>query len=216
MPTVTKDIRIDLTGNRYGKLTVLEFLYKRENKHLMWKCVCDCGGEAIVQGNNLKTGHTSSCGCIRLNRHTKHGHTKDYKKSPEYRIWGSMKSRCYNPNNKEYHNYGGRGIKVCERWLDKEKGFLNFISDMGSRPKGKWLDRVENDGDYIYNNCDWTTPQAQQNNRRNNHVITFRGESLTISQWSKRLNINPKTLANRLTQYSWSEERALTTPVRGI
>lgn len=119
-----------------------------------------------------------------------------------------MKYRCLNPKNDRYASYGGRGIKVCDRWLD----FANFREDMGERPTGKTLDRIDNDGDYEPSNCHWATPKQQQNNRRNTRFICFKGKKYTLEQASIAFNLPLKTLTARF-QRKWDEERMLTTPV---
>lgn len=130
----------------------------------------------------------------------------------EYRAYSNMKNRCYNPKNQAYKNYGERGIKVCDRWLGPD-GFVNFLNDMGKRPsKDLSLDRIDVNGDYCPENCRWATQGQQANNRRTNTVIAYRGETKTISEWAKELNIGTTTLHARLFKHKWPVERALTTP----
>jgi hypothetical protein len=134
---------------------------------------------------------------------TKHGGSK----LKEYRVWSEMIQRCTNPNSRYYFNYGGRGIKVCDQWLD----FANFISDMGSRPEKTCLDRINNDGDYSPENCKWSTRTQQMNNTRKNVVIEFNGQSMTRTEWARKLGLNPHTLKRRFYD-GWPKEKALTTP----
>ena len=131
-------------------------------------------------------------------------------RTPEYQAWKGMKHRCFNPNHKKYPNWGGRGITVCDRWLD----FENFLADMGSRPTTKHsLDRINNNGDYSLENCRWATKAVQVNNRRSNHLITIDDVTLTIAQWEKEMGFSASVIHRRL-KLGWSEYKAVMTPVR--
>ena len=130
--------------------------------------------------------------------------------TPEYRSWQHMKSRCFNPNHKNYLDYGGRGIKVCDLWLN----FENFLADMGLKPTAKYsIDRIDNDGDYCPDNCKWYTQTEQVNNRRSNRLITIDDVTLTIAQWAKKMGFGKKVIGDRL-KLGWSEFDAVMTPVR--
>lgn len=130
-------------------------------------------------------------------------------KTREYKSWKRMKERCLNPNHKSYPRYGGRGITVCERW---KNSFLNFYSDMGPKPQNHTINRLDNKGNYCPENCRWASVEEQNNNKENSHLLTYNGETLTLSQWAKRFNINSGTLCNRLKR-NWDVEKSLTTPV---
>lgn len=201
---------IDITRKTFGRLTVLGFAGQDKSKHKHWFCKCECGNLIKLQGGSLKCGDTISCGCFQTEKVSTHRHSINYDKSPTYITWDSMIQRCQNPNNTYFEYYGGRGIKVCDRW----ESFENFLEDMGERPNGKTLDRYpDKDGDYCPPNCRWATRKEQANNRRSNRWLAFNGKKMTVSQWADELKMNPLTLRNRLNN-CWSVEKALTTPVR--
>lgn len=195
---------IDLDGQRFGRLVVLERMPNKTIGNTIWKCRCDCGNESIVQGGNLRGGKVQSCGCLQREAVTKHG----MEATPTYNAWASMKSRCNNPQNKFYQDYGGRGIKYCPQW---EK-FEQFLADVGEKPEGLWLERVDNNLGYEPSNCKWATPTEQRRNTRVNKYYEFRESSKTATAWAEKLQIPVETIRSRL-NLGWSIEDAFTKPI---
>lgn len=201
----------NLVGQRFKRLTVLERSpEKTKIGKVQWICQCDCGTKILAYTGALRTGNTKSCGCLRVDVSRERGLlqiTHGMTRTPEYKAWQNLKDRCYNEDADQYPNYGGRGIRVCERWLES---FENFLSDMGFRPgTGYSIDRKDNDGHYEPGNCRWTTTDVQSNNRRDNRYYDFRGEQLTVPQIAKKLRMSTSTLSARL-RYGMSPEEAFT------
>lgn len=208
----------DLSGHHFGKLTVISVVENSIAGKRKWLCKCECGNTSVVFGGNLTRGHTTSCGCHRdanyKTMNLTHGATAnkmgDKSAYPSsYKIWCNMRQRCYNHDSKVYHYYGGRGITVCDRWHEYE----NFVADMGERPKGLSLDRIDNDGPYSPENCRWTDMKTQQGNKSNAHLITYQGETKSIAEWVEHLGISRGKLHNRIFR-GWDIDRAFTQPYR--
>lgn len=204
---------LNLSGKRFLRLTVLERDFNDINSRVRWICKCDCGKTISAFSSNLVMGYTKSCGCYGAQRrsesHTTHGGYNDPEKKTTLLSWKSMMSRCYYEGNNRYHLYGGRGIVVCDRW----KQFENFWSDMGKRPEGMSLDRKDSNGSYNLQNCRWASHRQQQNNRRNNVLLEFRGESKTAPEWGRSVGLPEGLISSRISN-GWSVERAITTPPR--
>jgi hypothetical protein len=195
---------IDITGQKFGRLTAIS-IARKEDKIIYWKFLCDCGSEQIIASFPVRKGLTKSCGCIQIERNTIHGMTG----TRIHTIWNGMRERCKNKKANNYHNYGGRGIKVCDRWLD----FSNFYEDMGNPPDGMSLDRKDNNGNYEPLNCRWATRKEQNNNTSVNRFLEFNGDRKTLSQWADTTGIRLGTIWSRL-KSGWSVERSLTTPLQ--
>ena len=200
----------DLSGVRFGKLTVISFYgYKYNGTTPCWTCKCDCGKETVQQGSKLKSGVVKSCGChkneILKNRMIKHG----LYETPEYHIWEGMKQRCYNNNNKAYKDYGGRGISICDEWKDNPKAFCDWAKKNGYK-KGLEIDRINNNAGYSPDNCRFVSRKIQSLNKRSNVFITYNGITDNICSWAKKLGVNYQLLKYRL-DHGWSVEKAFNT-----
>jgi hypothetical protein len=179
----------DLVGIKFGRLLVVSGPEKLPGKdQIKWRCVCDCGNSTFSSGASLKKGTSKSCGCYMKERRTTHGFTTSGKRKPEYITWCNMRDRCNKPHAKGYERYGGRGIKVCNRWLEH---FENFLSDMGLKPSPKHtLDRIDVNGNYCPENCKWSTTKEQASNRRNSHFVVAFGETILAADCSKKYGID--------------------------
>lgn len=203
---------IDLTAQRFGRLVVQERDHNSFAKQIRWICRCDCGNVKSIAGNKLKNGNTRSCRCLDTEmtkeRSKIHGETH---KTPEYYIWISMRQRCNTVTNSAYKYYGGRGIKVCDRW----NNYQDFLSDMGRRPTPKHqIDRINVNGNYEPSNCRWITQMENANNKRNNTMLTYLGVTDTLPNWARKFEIQQGTLRRRIFNAKWSIDQALTTGVK--
>ena len=213
---MSKTFRKDLTDKKFGRLTVVEFSVDSKPRG-RWLCRCDCGNTSIVETNNLTSGHTRSCGCFQQETRGVNGKKNiihNAAGAPEYNSWLAMNQRCNYTKSKDHKNYGGRGIKVCSRWSEPKYGFVNFLADMGERPEGTTLDRIDVNGGYTPENCRWATMVQQANNRRTNKYITYKGETMTYTEWSLRLGGGRDLIRSRVVRMHWDPIRAVTTPVR--
>lgn len=184
---------VDLSGQVFDRLTVTS-RFERRDKHTDWWCKCSCGNEHVATSNALRKGTCKSCGCLSAELASERAKTHGDTGSREFRIWCGMRSRCDKPENKRYGYYGGRGIKVCERW----RSFENFLSDMGRSPPGMSIDRIDVNGDYEPGNCRWATMKEQMNNTRTNARYEHDGKSMTVREWSESTGVPVHTIKGRL------------------
>jgi len=188
----------DLSGQKFFRWTALSYAGKIKGS-LRWNCLCECGRFGIIASTHLTRGNSKSCGCFNRDslivRSRRHGWSRLLvPREPEYNVWCHIKARCLNPKDKSFDDYGGRGIKVSERWMK----FENFIEDMGTRPSSLHsIDRLDNDGDYEKENCRWRTKTEQARNKRNTRRITLWGFTGTIMQIVERFRIDEALLHSR-------------------
>jgi len=201
--------KIDLTGQRFGRLVALHQDIREKPGRAYWVCLCDCGKETTVRGGNLRSGDTRSCGCLSREVAQQRATTHGLSKHPLFKVWCNMRQRCSNPRTANWAPYGGRGIVVCDRW---KESFQAFYEDMSPTYQvGLQLDRIDNDGPYTSENCRWATRDQQGNNRRPNRRLAFDGQIHTVTEWADLLDIDRQALYARLSR-GWSVERVLTEP----
>ncbi len=222
---------IDLTGQRFGRWTVIErgtdHFTKSGARLTTWKCVCDCGAHKEIAMQSLRKGTSVSCGCYgkenkskllaeRNRKNAKHGRSKERL----HAVWNGMINRCYNPKNSCFKMYGGRGITVCEEWKNDYMSFREWAIANGydeSVGFGKCtLDRIDNSRGYSSSNCRWASAEEQANNRRSNLMIAAFGKKQNLLAWAKETGIKYGTLRGRIVKSKWDVERALTEPVKGV
>lgn len=209
---VTLGKLIDLTGQRFGRYTVLYRYHENDpfNKPL-WVCKCDCGNEKVVGGENLRSGQSLSCGCYNrekaAERATKHGGAKAHERL--YSIWTNMRKRCNNPKDPAYNYYGGKGVCICDAWSEymafKEWALENGYTD------NLTIDRIDPDGDYSPENCRWVDMKTQANNKTDNHYVDIGGTVYTIQQWSEIYGIDSRVVNSRI-NIGWDVVEAIQTP----
>jgi hypothetical protein len=199
--------RTIIEGQRFGNLTVLG-----EGEPYSWGglrliCRCDCGGETLVCKGSLLKGVSTHCGCMAKARRGASHITHGFAYHPLWKIWNNMMARCYREENGSFSRYGGRGIRVCEQW----KSFEAFCDDMGPRPAGTTIERINNNGNYEPGNCKWATKRAQSNNRRNNHFVTVGESTKTLVQWADMYGTKASTIQARI-RNGWLPAEAVETP----
>lgn len=200
---------IDLSGHRFGRLVAIEISGKNNSGGKTWRCICDCGEISLVNSDNLRRGVTKSCGCLKQERqrdaNIKHGMYG----SGAHQSWMSMRQRCLNSKNRAYKNYGGRGILICKEW----DSFAVFHKDMGDRPVGFEIDRINPNGNYEPMNCRWSTPLEQSRNQRKTIWVEINGVRKNLSEWAEIYGISYKTVMTRIHGMGWCATKAITTPL---
>lgn len=198
-------------GMKFGRLTTLRMSGRNSSGNMEWDCLCECGTETTVVGSKLINSHTRSCGCLSVEKTITRSSTHHQFGSEEYSIWGKMIQRCRNPKSTSFKDYGGRGIRVCERW---EK-FENFLADIGKRPSPNHsLDRFPNqNGNYEPGNVRWATDLEQGRNRRNNRILLHENRAQCLSEWAEEVGLPDSAISLRLKR-GWSVSDALTKPLR--
>lgn len=203
---------IEMQGKKFGKLTVLGPSHKDSRGEWRWRCQCECGNISVVAGYKLRSGHTTSCGCVQ-SAWRKRGptHTHGMTNTRLYNTWCNMKARCSNTKNYEYHAYGGKGVRVCPDW-SKFEAFYEWAIANGYED-GLTIDRIDVNGDYSPDNCRWATQAVQSLNRTDNHLVTAFGKTQTIKEWADEYGLKYDTLERRLNGYHWPAERAISEPL---
>lgn len=199
---------VDLTGKRFGSLTVISQAKSSKSGRAMWLCRCDCGTEKIILGSSMIQGKTKSCGCSQV----KPPYSKRLKN-----VWWNIKRRCYDERSDSFVNYGARGIGMCDLWRYDFYAFQDWAFQSGydeHAPQGVCtIERIDNNKGYSPDNCRWATAREQANNRRNNFNVTFYGKTKTVSDWARELGLDKTTLLFRLKNKMWTTEEAMTVPV---
>ena len=202
----------DITGHVFGRLIVIERVKSTRKGSSRWLCRCDCGTVKEIDKGSFIYGGTISCGCYSRERASamNRTHGRSGSKNPIYHTWTSMRERCLSPTAKSYARYGGRGIEIDKRW----DSFENFLADMGERPEGGSIERIDNDGPYSPSNCRWATVVEQNNNRSDTHHVNYNGESLTLRELSVRTGVPHATIYKRMYEMGWSLDAAVGPPQR--
>lgn len=186
----------DLTGQKFGKLTVLEFTGINKNHKATWLCQCECGNKKIIVSSSLLNGYTMSCGCLHKQMFREKQTIHGLSNTRIYKIWKGIKRRCYSFNAIKYPNYGGRGIIMCNEWKNDFMSFYNWAMANGYKDD-LTIDRIDVNGNYESKNCRWATPIEQANNKTSNRYFTVNGETYTMKEWSVKLNLDYKKLRQR-------------------
>lgn len=209
---------VDLVGKKFGRLLVIEKTDKRDiTGGVVWKCKCDCGNITFTTSHSLTTSHCRSCGCYKIDFNREQGKTNFTKHGMKhtrlYNTWCNIKQRCYGIDCKNYKNYGARGIKVCDEWLNDFMCFYNWAMDNGYNNE-LTIDRVDVNGNYEPSNCRWATMTEQANNKTTNHYVLYKGAKMTVKQLSDKYGIAYRTLLCRINR-GWDVEKAVNTPIKG-
>jgi hypothetical protein len=200
--------KAEMLNKTFGRLFVIKE-NGRLGQHLSYFCQCSCGNQVTVRGNSLRSGNTTSCGCVHKAMIGKLNFKHGLKRGREYSSWQMMIDRCTNQNSKSWNSYGGRGITVCDRWKD----FSKFYQDMGERPENHTLERIDNNLGYSPENCKWATVKEQNRNTRRTRLLEINGVTKCVTDWCDYFGINKRTVSNRINRGKWPVELAITTPV---
>lgn len=193
---------IDLTGQEFGRIKVLQRA-PNDGERIMWLCKCNCGNEIVIDGKHLKCGYTKSCGCLRREKRQTHAMSK----TRLYKIWCGMKTRCCNPKNERYKDYGARGITICDEWINDFYEFYKWANRNGYE-EHLTIDRIDVNGNYSPENCRWVSLAEQNRNRRNTVLLSHNGITQTMQWWANKLNMYPATISKRYHK-GWSDEECL-------
>ena len=199
----------NLINQKFGKLLVVKKIGVKNN-YIFWECLCDCGKTTIVSTSNLTSNRIKSCGCLKHESLMERNITHNQRHTKLYEVWKTMKQRCYNPNNRSYHNYGGRGISICDEWKNNFESFYIWSKNNGYKEE-LTIDRIDVNGNYDPCNCRWTTKLIQANNTRTNKYVTINNETKTVSEWCRFYNISNSAVYLRV-KNGMSLLDALTTP----
>lgn len=208
----------NLLNQRFGRLVVVEELPKQK-RNPFWKCKCDCGNYSCCTSGNLKSGKIVSCGCLKLEKLLQRSTTHNQRHTHLYEVWKGIRQRCKNPKRKGYHNYGGRGITICEEWDKSFQAFYDWSYANGYSTENQkneklklTIDRIDNNGNYEPSNCRWVDRKTQASNMRTTKLITINGETKCLAEWFRNYNISSWTYYTRI-KYGWTIEEALTKPI---
>lgn len=210
----------DITGQKFGRLTAIKPEFKDKHYRYHWLCECECGNTKTISYDSLVRGLTKSCGCLNDEQRHKKGFEANRTKhgmcyTRLYRIWKRLHTRCYNSNNPDYQKwYGARGITVCNEWLNSFELFRNWAMENGYE-EDLTIDRIDNNGNYEPSNCRWVDLKTQARNKRNNHLITYNGETHCLAEWAEILGVNVRTLIQRV-HYGWEDEQVVSKPIKQI
>jgi len=202
-----------IVGQVFGRLTVLRRSHQGPGGHAVWLCQCECGKTLATPLFPLRSGRTQTCGCYGRARLGAFNKTHGKSTTREYAIWNGMKARCLNKKNKCYPRYGGRGVTVCQEWIDSFEAFLAHIGAIPTDGQKYSLDRIKSEKGYEPGNVRWATKEVQANNTRTNRFITAFGRTQTVAQWTRETGICRKAIISRIELLGWTPEKALSQPV---
>lgn len=201
-------MRIDMNGRIINNIEVLRYSHSNKKGDAMWECRCRCGNTFTARGTDIRRGHTTSCGCLQREMTAEASKKHGMSKTRLYYVYSTMLKRCYLSSHKSYKNYGGRGIAVCDEWKNDFKTFFEWAMENGYE-EGLSIDRIDVNGNYNPSNCRWASAKEQQNNRRNNRMITCNGKTQTMQQWADEIGVDARKIHNRINILHWDVEKAL-------